>query len=61
VLEASVSADQQAVPQVRTLVLIEATRYTTSDSSVWNVQVWRVILVSPVREQWAGVPVANKT
>jgi beta-lactamase regulating signal transducer with metallopeptidase domain len=59
VVEASASADQEIVPQVRTLVFIEATQYGTSDSSVWSVQVWRVMLVSPVRARLAGVPVAN--
>jgi beta-lactamase regulating signal transducer with metallopeptidase domain len=59
VVEASASADQEIVPQFRTLVFIEATQYRTSDSSVWSVQVWRVMVVSPVRAQLAGVPVAN--
>ena len=59
VVEASASADQEIVPQFRTLVFIEATQYMTSDSSVWSVQVWRVTLVSPVCERLARVPVAN--
>jgi len=59
VVEASASADQEIVPQFRTLVFIEATQYRTSDSSVWSVQVWRVMLVSPVRDRLTGVPVAN--
>ena len=59
VVEASASADQEIVPQFQTLVFIEATQYRTSDSSVWSVQVWRVILVSPVRDRLTGVPVAN--
>jgi beta-lactamase regulating signal transducer with metallopeptidase domain len=59
VVQASASADQEIVPQFRTLVFIEATKYRTSDSLVWSVQVWRVTLVSPVRERLAGVPVAN--
>ena len=53
------SADQEIVPQFRTLVFIEATQYVTSDSSVWSVQVWRVMWVSPVGEGMARVPVAN--
>jgi len=61
VVEASASADQEIVPQFRTLVFIEATQYRTSDSSVWSVQVWRVTVVSPVRDRLARVPVANKT
>ncbi len=59
VVEASASADQEIVPQFRTLVFIEATQYVTSDSSVWSVQVWRVTVVSPVHERLAEVPVAN--
>ncbi|MGD1215142.1 MAG: M56 family metallopeptidase [Terriglobales bacterium] len=59
VVEASASADQEIVPQFRTLVFIEARQYVTSDSWVWSVQVWRVTVVSPVRERLAGVPVAN--
>jgi len=59
VVEASASSDQEIVPQFRTLVFIEATQYVTSNSSVWSVQVWRVTLVSPVRERMARVPVAN--
>ena len=51
----------EIVPEFQTLVFIEATQYTTSNSSVWSVQVWRVTLVSPVRDRLAGVPVANKT
>jgi len=59
VVAISASADQEIVPQFRTLVFIEATQYMTSDSSVWGVQVWRVTLVSPVRDRLTGVPVAN--
>ncbi len=59
VVEASAGADQQIVPQFRTLVFIEATQYVTSDSSVWSIQVWRVTLVSTVGERLARVPVAN--
>jgi beta-lactamase regulating signal transducer with metallopeptidase domain len=55
----SASADQEIVPQFRTLVFIEATQYVTSGSSVWSVQVWRVTLVSAVRERMARVPVVN--
>ncbi|MGD0792731.1 MAG: M56 family metallopeptidase [Terriglobales bacterium] len=53
------SANQEIVPQFRTLVFIEATQYVTSDSSVWSVQVWRVTFVSAVRERMARVPVAK--
>ena len=59
VVEASAGADQEVVPQFRTLVFIETTQYVISDSSVWSIQVWRVTLVSTVRERMARVPVAN--
>ena len=59
VVEASASAEQEIVPQFRTLVFIEATQYVTSNSSVWSVQVWRVTLVSAERERITRVPVAN--
>jgi beta-lactamase regulating signal transducer with metallopeptidase domain len=59
VVATSARADQEIVPQFRTLVLIEATRYVTSDSSVWSVQVWQVTLVTQVRERLARVPVAH--
>jgi hypothetical protein len=59
VVEASASADQEIVPQLRTLIFIEATQYGNSDSTVWRVQVWRVMLVSPVRDRLAGVPVPH--
>jgi beta-lactamase regulating signal transducer with metallopeptidase domain len=59
VVEASASADQQIVPQFRTLVFIETTEYVTSDSTGWSVQVWRVTFVTQVREHVADVPVTN--
>ena len=59
IVEASANADQEVVPQFRTLVFIEATEFMTPDSSVWRVQVWRVTLVSSTRDHLAGVPVAN--
>ena len=59
VVEASASTDQNTVPELRTLIFIEATQYRSSDSAVWRVQVWRVTLVSTVRDRLAGVPVAN--
>jgi len=58
VVQASASAEQEIAPQIRTLVLVEATRYGTSDSSVWRVQVWRMTVV---RERLAVAPVAKKT
>jgi hypothetical protein len=59
VVEASASADQETVPQFRTLIFIEATQYRNSGSTLWSVQVWRVMLVSSVRDRLAGAPVAN--
>jgi hypothetical protein len=59
VVEASASADQEIVPQFRTLVFIEATQFVTSDSAVWSVQVWRVMWVSPAGEGLARVPVEH--
>ncbi|MGA6987555.1 MAG: M56 family metallopeptidase [Terriglobales bacterium] len=59
VVEASAHADREVVPQFQTLVFIEATQYGTADSPVWQVQVWRVTLVTQVRERLARVPVAN--
>jgi beta-lactamase regulating signal transducer with metallopeptidase domain len=61
VVEASASADQETVPEYRTLIFIETTQYGNSDSAVWRVQVWRVMLVRTVRDTLAGVPVAHST
>jgi len=58
-VEASASADHETVPQFRTLIFIEATQYRNSDSTLWSVQVWRVMLVNSVRDRLAGAPVAN--
>ena len=58
VVEASANADEESVPQIRTVVLVEATRYRTSNSSVWRVQVWRMTVV---RERLMTVPVTNQT
>jgi len=55
------SADQEIAPQFRTLVFIEATQYGNSDSTVWSVQVWRVMVVRTVRNTLAGVSVAHST
>jgi len=59
VVEASASADQETVPEFRTLIFIEATQYGNSDSAVWRVQVWRVMLVTTVRNSLTGVPAAH--
>jgi beta-lactamase regulating signal transducer with metallopeptidase domain len=61
VVEASASANLEIVPQFRTLVFVETTQYVTSDSSTWRVEVWRVTLVSAVRERVARAPVAKST
>jgi hypothetical protein len=58
-VEASVSADQETVPEFRTLIFIEATQYGNSESAVWRVQVWRVMLVRTVRNSLTGVPAAH--
>jgi beta-lactamase regulating signal transducer with metallopeptidase domain len=59
VVEASVSVDQETVPELRTLIFIEATQYGNSDSAVWRVQVWRVMLVRTVRTSLTGAPAAH--
>ena len=59
VVEVTASTDQEVVPELRTLIFIEATQYGNSDSAVWSVQVWRVMLVSSIRDRLVGVPVAN--
>jgi BlaR1 peptidase M56 len=65
VVETSASGDQETdqeiVPEFRTLIFIEATQYRNSDSAVWRVQVWRVMLVRTVGDTLAGVPVAHST
>jgi beta-lactamase regulating signal transducer with metallopeptidase domain len=59
VVEVNAVADQELVPQFRTMVFIEATQYTNSDSLVWSVQVWQVVFVDSLRERLTRVPVAN--
>ena len=59
VVEASASADQETVPEFRTLIFIEATQYGNFDSAVWRVQVWRVMLVTTVRNSLTGMPAAH--
>ncbi len=59
VVEASASADQETVPELRTLIFIEATHYGNSDSAVWRVQVWQVMWVRTVGDRLAGVPVVD--
>ena len=47
------------MPELRTLIFIEATHYGNSDSAVWRVQVWRVMWVRTVGDRLAGVPVVD--
>ncbi|HWZ83176.1 MAG TPA: M56 family metallopeptidase [Terriglobales bacterium] len=61
VVETSASRDQETVPEFRTLIFIETTQYGNSDSAVWRVQVWRVMLVRTVRDTLTGVPAAHST
>lgn len=51
--------DQEIVPEFRTLVFFETTQYRTAGGMVWSVQMWRVTLVSAMRERMTRVPVAN--
>ncbi|MGB7331657.1 MAG: M56 family metallopeptidase [Terriglobales bacterium] len=55
----SANANQEIVPEFRTLVFIETTQFVIEDSSVWSVQVWRVTLLSTQLNRLAKVPVAN--
>jgi beta-lactamase regulating signal transducer with metallopeptidase domain len=61
VVETSASGDQETVPEFRTLIFIETTQYGNSDTGVWRVQVWRVMLLRTVRDTLAGVPAAHST
>jgi len=47
------------VPQFQTVVFFETTQYVASDSTVWRVQVWHVMLLTAERERLAKVPVVN--
>ena len=55
----SANADQQIVPQFQTLIFVEATQYGPADSSVWQVQVWRVTLVHAIQPRLIKVPVVD--
>ena len=59
VVQTGAVANDQLVPQVQTLVFIEATQYMTSGSPVWSVQVWRVTFVGAVPQRLASVLVSN--
>jgi beta-lactamase regulating signal transducer with metallopeptidase domain len=58
-IQASANADQEAQPAFQTLVFVETTQYFVTDASVWRVQIWRVTMLSPVRNLPLEVPVAN--
>ncbi len=51
--------DEQFVPQFQTLVFIEATPYGNFAVPLWRVQIWRVTMLTGMRERIAQVPVAN--
>ena len=53
------SASQEIVPVFQTVVFVEATQYGVAHSSVWQVYVWRVTLVSAVQERAVRVPAVN--
>jgi Zn-dependent protease with chaperone function len=64
VLPISASADQEIMsqfptPEFRTVVFFETTQYVASDSTLWRVQVWHVMLLTAERERLAKVPVVN--
>jgi beta-lactamase regulating signal transducer with metallopeptidase domain len=61
VVVVSARANQEVVPQFRTLVFVEATQYVTSDASTGSVQVWQVTVVRTVRERVAMAPVSKST
>ena len=51
--------EEQNAPQSRTVVFIESTQYGNSGMTRWNVEVWRVTLLSGERERMIRIPVAN--
>jgi hypothetical protein len=58
----SANGDQEAAPEFQTLVFIQtiqATQFVNSDTPVWRVQVWRILLVSPGNMRLMEVPVAH--
>ncbi|MGA7079462.1 MAG: M56 family metallopeptidase [Terriglobales bacterium] len=59
IIPISARADREIVPQFQTLVFFETTQYVTSDSTLWRVQVWHVMLLTAERERLAKVPVVN--
>jgi hypothetical protein len=62
IVAVSANGDQEGAPEFQTLVFIQtiqATQFVNSDVSVWKVQVWRILLVSPGNMRSAEVPVAH--
>ncbi len=55
----SANAVQEIVPEFQTLVFVEATQYGSADSSVWQVQVWRVTFVNAIQPRIVKVPVLD--
>ena len=56
VVAISASEEDVAPPQFQTVVFFETTRFVMPDNTVWNVQVWRVMMVTFVEERAARVP-----
>jgi hypothetical protein len=52
-------ASEFPAPRFQTVVFFETTQYVASDSRVWRVQVWHVMLLTAERERLAKVPVVN--
>ena len=59
IIATNANLDQEFVQQFQTVVFIQATPYGNSAVPLWRVQVWRVTVLSGVRERIARVPVAN--
>jgi beta-lactamase regulating signal transducer with metallopeptidase domain len=55
------NGDREIAPQFQTLVFVQATQFQLDDSSVWQVQVWRVTLVNAVGIRRVNVPVPHST
>jgi len=55
----SANADRGIVTEFQTLIFVEATQYGPADSSVWQVQVWRVTLVNAIQPRLIKVPVVD--
>jgi hypothetical protein len=54
--------DQNVQPTFSAVVFVHETQFVESDSSVvWRIQVWRVMLVTPMGERKARIPAAHST